>query len=46
VKAAHALICQALSKVPVITGAELRELLGPHLARLQPERKEHEHAVA
>jgi hypothetical protein len=37
VKAAHALLCQALHRVPVITGEQLRELLGPHLARLQPE---------
>ena len=36
-KAAHALLCDALARVPVITGPQLDALLGPHLARLQPE---------
>ena len=35
VKAASALLSQALFKVPVITGDQLEELLGPHLARLR-----------
>jgi hypothetical protein len=43
VKAAHALLCQALWRAPVITGEQLRELLGPRLARLQ--HKEVAHAA-
>jgi hypothetical protein len=34
-KGAMALLGQALARVPVITGDQLRELLGPRLARLQ-----------
>jgi hypothetical protein len=46
-KAAHALLCQALHRVPVITGDQLRELLGPHLlARLQHEEQPEEAASA
>ncbi len=37
VKAASAVLGQALFKVPVISGAQLEELLGPHLARLRGE---------
>jgi hypothetical protein len=36
-KGAMALLGQALSRVPVISGDQLEELLGPRLARLQPE---------
>lgn len=41
VKGAMALLGQALHRVPVITGDQLRDLLGPHLARLQPEEMTH-----
>lgn len=37
VKGAIALLAQALTRVPVISGTQLRELLGPRLARLQSE---------
>ena len=37
IKAAHSLICSALSRVPVINERQLPELLGPHLDRFDIE---------
>ena len=49
VKGACALLSQALLRVPVISGDQLEELLGPRLARLRHEPREegeHDSAVA
>ena len=49
VKGACALLGQALYRVPVISGDQLEELLGPRLPRLRHERPtegEHDSAVS
>jgi hypothetical protein len=49
VKGASALLGQALHRVPVISGAQLEELLGPRLARLRhqpPQEEDHDSAVS
>jgi hypothetical protein len=46
VKGACALLGQALFRVPVISGDQLTELLGPRLAQLRHEPQEGEHAPA